>query len=91
MISIETLILSDGIELRPYVNTEGIVVGFWFRHPTPEAVWQVDPGFCTGTVPITGPRAWQVVQENPLTLAPSIHCVDHGTHGFVREGRWISA
>ena len=33
---------------------------------------------------------WQVQSWNPLTISPSLlcHC---GDHGFIREGRWVSA
>ena len=32
-----------------------------------------------------------ITQRDPLTVTPSILCPDCGTHGFVREGRWVSA
>lgn len=34
---------------------------------------------------------WLVVQEEPLTLAPSILRTECGCHGFIQEGRWVSA
>jgi len=33
----------------------------------------------------------QVVRLQPLTVVPSILCPDCGTHGFVRDGRWVPA
>ena len=30
----------------------------------------------------------RIVQDEPLTIAPSILCADCGTHGFITEGRW---
>lgn len=33
----------------------------------------------------------RVVRNDPLTIEPSILCPDCGTHGFIREGRWLSA
>lgn len=30
----------------------------------------------------------RIVQDDPLTIEPSILCADCGTHGFVTEGRW---
>jgi hypothetical protein len=30
-----------------------------------------------------------IVSEDPLTITPSILCADCGTHGFVRDGRWV--
>lgn len=35
--------------------------------------------------------AWDVVQDEPLTLTPSILCPVCGDHGFVTNGRWIKA
>jgi hypothetical protein len=37
-----------------------------------------------------GPR-WELVQEEPLTLAPSILCRACGNHGFIQAGRWVPA
>lgn len=33
----------------------------------------------------------RVVQRSPLTIEPSILCPDCGTHGFVRDGKWVEA
>ena len=33
----------------------------------------------------------QVVSRSPWTITPSILCPDCGTHGFVRDGSWVSA
>ena len=35
-------------------------------------------------------HVWQVLQWEPLTVAPSLlcHC---GDHGFIRNGRWVRA
>src|SRR6266542_5551415 len=43
-----------------------------------------------GRVP-GGGQGWRVLSEDPLTLEPSILPPDCGCHGFIREGRWISA
>lgn len=29
--------------------------------------------------------------DDPLTISPSILCPDCGTHGFIRNGRWVEA
>lgn len=34
---------------------------------------------------------WEVVQEDPLTLSPSILCRACGDHGHVVNGRWVKA
>ncbi len=33
---------------------------------------------------------WRVVQTEPLTVEPSINCTRCGTHGWVRDGAWVS-
>lgn len=41
-----------------------------------------------------GPE-WQVNSLDPLDLSPSIHCHPDsggcGSHGYIREGRWVDA
>lgn len=37
-----------------------------------------------------GPR-WELVQEDPLTMAPSILCRICGNHGFIQNGLWVPA
>lgn len=34
---------------------------------------------------------WTVESEEPLTLTPSIVVHPCGCHGWIREGRWVSA
>jgi hypothetical protein len=34
---------------------------------------------------------WDLVQEEPLTLSPSLCCRLCGDHGFIKDGRWIRA
>lgn len=66
--------------------------GVLWEHDTPE-------GYRNGSYlihrhqvsPVKG-ETWTVVQREPLTLSPSLHCDPSlggcGAHGFVREGRW---
>ena len=32
---------------------------------------------------------WEVESWDPLTISPSVHQVDCGWHGYIREGKWI--
>lgn len=38
---------------------------------------------------------WQIVQLDPLTLTPSLHCDPEiggcGRHGYVTDGHWVPA
>lgn len=36
-------------------------------------------------------NGWDVVQLDPLTLAPSLLCTSCGHHGFIRDGKWVPA
>lgn len=38
-----------------------------------------------------GRPLWTVEQWEPLTLSPSLLCTDCGHHGFIRDGRWVTA
>ena len=34
---------------------------------------------------------WTVEQWDSLTISPSIHCLDCGHHGWIRDGEWVPA
>jgi hypothetical protein len=89
--------IGGGIEIKPmhgYSVAETVVFGV--RHPSDaDGALSATPGWCVGSVPIdsrygSSGHNWQVVQERPLTLSPSIRCAvqGHSMHGFIREGRW---
>jgi hypothetical protein len=66
--------------------------GVLWEHDTPE-------GYRSGSYlvrrhqvsPVAG-ETWTVVQREPLTLAPSLHCDPAlggcGMHGFISQGKW---
>lgn len=39
---------------------------------------------------ITKQAVWQVESWEPLTISPSVLC-SCGDHGFIREGKWVTA
>lgn len=39
---------------------------------------------------VKGPR-WQKLQDDPLTILPSILCRTCGLHGWIRDGQWVPA
>lgn len=41
--------------------------------------------------PALDPIGHQIVSSDPLTVTPSILCLDCGLHGWVRDGRWVAA
>ena len=56
---------------------------------------------CYGYVPFDTPEAkevsteqapkWQVESWEPLTLSPSLLCTICGSHGFIKQGKWVAA
>lgn len=85
--------LGSGCSYKWYNLGDGERGGILFREPCGQP----------GSVPIRGnPVVWQLVSEEPLTLAPSIlvhphdyldendepqHCP--GIHGHIVDGRWV--
>lgn len=82
----------------PDVERWGAVVG----HPVgphPIVPAAKSSGYCEGAITFDGEvqrqlvpdRArWTVESWDPLTVAPSLLCAC-GDHGFIRDGRWLSA
>lgn len=73
------------------------VGGFLIMHPT-DGTKMADPGeMCEGSVPTCktcsySGAAWEMTGAGEtLTLAPSVLCINHGDHGFVRDGKWVVA
>lgn len=82
--------IGDGVTIT-LVEHQGEIVGLQEAHKD-------DSGnVCSGFVGFDGPHAvvggpkWTVQSANPLTLAPSIRCRSCGHHGYIRNGRWVSA
>lgn len=46
----------------------------------------LDPKLTAGAAAL-----WQVESWEPLTLSPSLLCTACGDHGFIRQGKWVSA
>lgn len=78
-----------------YADYKGEVAGINEYHLKADSTW------CSGWIvfkgsawdkefstPITN---WDVVQREPLTLSPSILCHTCGSHGYIRDGRWVPA
>ncbi|MCW2632077.1 MAG: hypothetical protein JWR88_1039 [Pseudonocardia sp.] len=63
---------------------------FWWTHDCVPPYSGVEPGPTTTLMPHAG-GTWRVVQAEPLTVSPSIHCLGCGTHGFIRDGQWVPA
>lgn len=57
------------------------------------ALWchrTADGEWCIGGFQWRGPGVnWTLVSMEPLHVEPSILCVTHGDHGFIRDGKWM--
>jgi hypothetical protein len=96
----ERLDLGCGYELEEYRNDAGELRGYMVTGPaSPHCTRGAGADRCGGLVPTKpfGSRAvWNIDQEQPLTLTPSIQCEcsaagTHGQHGWVQNGRWVNA
>ena len=78
-----TCAMRDGVEVE---NAGGI-----HRHPRPDG-----SGECAGAVTFRefaydGHPVWDVESFDPLTLSPSLLCRSCGSHGFIRNGKWVES
>jgi hypothetical protein len=75
----------------PRVEKAGLIL----RHPRADG----KPTECIGSVQFDLPETrqaltgakWKVDSWEPLTLSPSIRCLECGAHGYIRSGRWVQA
>jgi Family of unknown function (DUF6527) len=83
--------IGHGVTIH-FVVYNGVTVGLTEEHDSPT-------GRCSGYVRFRVPQnaegqgrpSWVIEKEDPLTLSPSVLCTTCGHHGFIREGRWVSA
>lgn len=52
--------------------------------PCESGIWLDRPG----VEEIHEGSVWQVIQEEPLTLSPSLLCKRCGDHGYIENGAW---
>jgi hypothetical protein len=87
------LFAPEALADNPARAGDGIRVGAIVSHD------RADGGTCDGSITFDTPEGrrgwpngphWQVQSWEPLTLSPSLlcHC---GDHGYIREGRWVTA
>jgi hypothetical protein len=88
----------------PYCYLDEDYQHVWFEHEcvSGEDEWSAKgalPGYPNADFPPealertwlpVGPDWWQIVSTEPLTVSPSIWCQKCGTHGFFRNGSWLS-
>lgn len=78
-----------------FMSHEGEISGCRIEHK------RNDGTLCDGFIPFKGRAwdrsfngkisSWDVINDDPLTLSPSVLCRACGDHGFVRQGKWVRA
>lgn len=81
-----------------------LVYGEYQGEPAGVTEWhrKMDGTWCRGWLAFKGSAwansfkpeqevGWDVLQKEPLTLSPSILCRACGSHGYIREGKWVQA
>lgn len=82
------LVFLDPDHAYSFAEFEGARVGITEWHRVPGGDW------CVGFVPFKSydpAHGWDVLAEEPLTLSPSLLCRLCGSHGFIRDGKWVPA
>jgi hypothetical protein len=67
---------------------DGEIAHVHYWHPRPDGA-----GECEGCISLK-PRwddGWDLIQEAPLTVSPSLLCRACGHHGHIKGGRWEPA
>jgi hypothetical protein len=85
--------LGHGQTLQPAFDRTGpdaTLLGWVRNHPDARKPFLLCSSFA-GIVPREGRDIWRVIQAEPLTLEPSLRCRACGSHGFVRDGKWVPA
>ncbi len=69
-------------------ESEPYMARWWHKTPSDEGwcaesfAWRTpDPSF-------SGRALWELQTFSPLTVSPSLLCLDCGAHGFIRDGKW---
>lgn len=86
------ILLAHNMWIRPWgLGSEGHTrCGYtlWHRHPKTREVCPHSFAVCAEHG--AGRPVWTVEQEEPLTLSPSLN-IPGEIHGWILEGRWVSA
>jgi hypothetical protein len=62
----------------------------WHRRTGIPAHLTATPGWCVGGITFGG-TGWTLESKEPLTVSPSLLCRSCGSHGFIRDGKWVQA
>lgn len=87
--SVGPIDIGSGVTIeKRYIN--GQLAGVAYTHDCPH-------GNKNDYIPIDGDHGtpdgmgWRLEVDDPLTVSPSLLCRACGHHGFIRNGKWVSA
>jgi len=69
---------------------EGDVLGVLLTHPCSKRGGEVVQDF----IPVNylgSAHDWKLESRDPITISPSVSYTCCGTHGFLRDGKWVPA
>lgn len=64
-------------------------IGIIEYHRKPDGDWCGGYAYFTGHGPPD--KTWTVNSWDPLDLSPSLACPTCGSHGYIRQGKWVPA
>ena len=70
---------------------ELVHVGYIETHARPDTGEPCSGMIATHAEYDVGRPHWTIVQQDPITLTPSILCRSCGAHGWIRDGKWVDA
>lgn len=86
-----TVTLRD-CECSGFVHDHSIPCGLTWRHSKPDGFdCDASPALWVPLGHVQDFANWKLEQLEPLTISPSLLCRHCGTHGFIRQGKWVPA
>lgn len=85
--------IGHDIQISAWENADGTQLGVNVWHDCAYNYGPAGVAFDSDAARDLWPRGvfWKLESRDPLTISPSIHCLNCGLHGFVRDGRWVPA
>lgn len=79
--------IGHGVLIARMRNADGKLEFLAMHHP---GCGHANEGY--SCIPVSNPktdRSWLLVSEEPLTISPSVLCLECGHHGHIRDGKWV--
>jgi hypothetical protein len=85
----ETLNIGGGHTLQPIPDRDGKLIGYIHTHPAPNSGMYCQYFLAVKKMETVAVDVYEIVQPEPLTLAPTVKCLRCGLCGYVRSGQWV--